>query len=79
MVSPSASESHDEEFVHVQEVDANESETTPIRGTPSQTVRELKEAIANTIGSELDEIFVAFGNQKLSDGRALSSNESPTS
>lgn len=79
MASPSASESHDEEFVHVQEVDANESETMLIRGTLSQTVRELKEAIANTIGSELDEIVIAFGEQELSDGKALSSDESPTS
>jgi hypothetical protein len=75
MASLSVSESHDEEFVHVHEVEANESGATLIRVTPSQTVGELKEAIANEIGSELDEIYVAFANQQLSDGRALSSNE----
>ncbi|KAF8858233.1 hypothetical protein BDZ45DRAFT_674181 [Acephala macrosclerotiorum] len=75
MANPSASESHDEECVHVREVDANDSEKTLIRGIPSQTVGELKEAIANTIGSKLDEIFVAFGSIRLSDNdQTLSSH-----
>ena len=74
MMSSSTPKSEDEEFVIVQEVHANESETPLIRGTPSQTVRELKEAIANTTESELDEILLAFATSDLNDSKALSCN-----
>jgi hypothetical protein len=75
MASSSTSESHDEEFVLVQEANANDSETTLIRGvSASQTVRELKEAIASEIESEWDEISVAFARTLLLDSRALSSD-----
>jgi hypothetical protein len=76
MASSSASESRDEEFVLVREANANNSETTLIHRVPiSQTVKELKEAIANEIDSDWDEILAAFGRQMLADSKALPSNE----
>jgi hypothetical protein len=76
MASSSASESYDEEFVLVREANANNNETTLILRVPaSQTVKELKEAIANEKESDWDVISLAFGRDWLADGKALLGNE----
>lgn len=76
MASSSASESHDEEFVIVREANATNNETTLIPRAPaSQTVKELKEAIANEKESDWNVISLAFGRDWLADSKALSGHE----
>jgi hypothetical protein len=68
MASSSALESHDEEFVIVQEANANNNETTLILRVPaSRTVKELKEAIANEKESDWNVISLAFGRDWLAE------------
>jgi hypothetical protein len=57
--------------VRVAEIDANEGVETAIRPvTASQTVKELKEAIAEEIGAECDELSILFAETFLKDGEA---------
>lgn len=61
----------DDDYVHVQELNANSSEGTLVHGVkPTHTVGEVKELIRGYLEDEdLDDIDIAFAAQLLLDGK----------